>query len=149
MPVAFKVVMKKYRFGTNAALYASTGWYNVVFSLERMIAFKVALLSEPALKPYFPRYSKNTVVKAAKGSVGLMAFSSKQEAEYFILGELRGASSLHIVRLSYSMHDILPAPPHIKDNCGGRIMNLLNPPERNGRTIPSGTIFLSSATVID
>lgn len=149
MQVAFKVVMKWHRFGTNAALYTSDS-YNRIYSPKYMKYFKYLLDAYPTLKPYFPRYSKNTVVKAVPGSVGLMAFSSKLEAEDFIFCELRGMSTAYIVKLLYTKADILNPPMRIIGNCGGRIMNLLDLDlGYSSRPVPEGTIFLSKATVLD
>lgn len=53
----YKVVSKKYRYGTNA-----TGF----ISRHGMIAFKTILNNYPTIKKYFPKYKKGTIVESVK-----------------------------------------------------------------------------------
>lgn len=75
--VLYKVVGKEHRYGTNMTGYMC----NKNLDAKEVEKF---LESIPELKPFFPRYKKNSVVKAAPGSVGLLCFEDREFAEAFI-----------------------------------------------------------------
>jgi hypothetical protein len=72
--IAYKVVHKKTRYGSNAAGFIKDNG-------EKSFYYTVKQLK---LKKFFPVYKKNTVVKQAPKSVGLMAFESLDQALGFI-----------------------------------------------------------------
>jgi hypothetical protein len=71
--IAYKVVHKKTRYGSNAAGYiedyGERSFHNTVEQLK--------------LEKFFPVYKKDVVVKQAPKSVGLMAFESLDKARSF------------------------------------------------------------------
>lgn len=81
----YKVVSKKYRYGTNA-----TGF----ISKQGMIAFKTILNDYPAIKKYFPKYKKGTIVESVKGSVEILCFNNKENANDFITFNLECLNGL-------------------------------------------------------
>jgi hypothetical protein len=72
--IAYKVVHKKTRYGSNAAGYIAE--YN-----ERAFHKTVEKLN---LQKFFPVYKKDAIVKQAPKSVGLMAFDSLDRALCFV-----------------------------------------------------------------
>ena len=81
----YKVISKKYRYGTNA-----TGF----ISKHGMIAFKTILNNYPTIKKYFPKYKKGTIVESVKGSVGILCFNNKEKANDFITSNLECLNGL-------------------------------------------------------
>lgn len=72
--IAYKVVDKEYRLGSNALLYIDTNGFEL---------FKRAV-QKYQLQLYFPVYKKGAIVKAVEGSIGIMCFFSEDCAKEFI-----------------------------------------------------------------
>lgn len=76
--IAYKVVEKNTRHGSNWAIYRN-------FCKSRPHLDSKIRKKYPQ---YFPRYLKGTTVKAATGSVGIMCFEDKTDAQRFLIREL-------------------------------------------------------------
>jgi len=117
--IAYKVIHKKTRYGSNAAGYIAEfgehDFYNCVEALS--------------LKKFFPVYRKDTIVEQAPKSVGLMAFESFDKAKHFTqdysitakIVKVEGTPKrkqpkvitqgcMNILALVYSKGNLTPAP---------------------------------------
>lgn len=73
--ICYKVVSRKYRYGTNATGHIAK---------HGLKAFQKKLRDFSELKQFFPLYKKGEVVKAVPESIGILCFKTKAAAKYFI-----------------------------------------------------------------
>lgn len=71
----YKVVSKKYRYGTNASGFIQK------YGFDKFESF---LNEYSSIKKYFPKYEKGTIVKSAKKSIGILCFVDELAADDFI-----------------------------------------------------------------
>ena len=78
--IAYKVVHKDYRWGSNLTIYASEG-------NKKPQAIQQLLDALPSCKPYFPTYIKGATITAVPGSVGILCFESEKHCHNFMFKE--------------------------------------------------------------
>ena len=80
--IAYKVVEKGTRFGSNMTINKHVNLNRASF--EKLTPdMKRSLKLRMDHKAWFPRYFKGTTVKMAPGSVGILAFDTRENAEEF------------------------------------------------------------------
>ena len=125
--LAFKVVEKNTRCGTNWAIYKNN--YNTDFSFIKKH------------KEYFPRYLKNTIVHAVKGSVGILCFKDEKHAQKFIDIYQINAKIVKVEGYNQNLSDF-----RINCHCGSSPHNILGWERIQP---PKGTIAFESVKVLE
>lgn len=100
--IAYKVVAKKTRYGSNAIGYLRD--YEHMFEWSM---FRKVLKKYPELKQYFPVYKKNATVTAVSRSAGIFAFREKFQAETFIKEYFNGIrSKVEIIKIEGTSRNV-------------------------------------------
>jgi len=73
--IAYKVVGKRHRYGTNACIYIQN---------HSLKSFKEYLKKCPILAKFFPAYKKNSIIKAVNCSEGIYCFKHKKYIPNFL-----------------------------------------------------------------
>lgn len=144
MEEVYKVVGTKERYGSNA-----TGW-----AIQNDKPFEDFFKLNPDLKEsltqYFPKYEKGKVIKAVKGSVGILCFESRAYAENFEKDYiyLWGSNSTMIIKViglgkRRKLEYII--------GCGMQIKILISSDINNTDFIdpPDGTVAFTSVRVLE
>ena len=91
--IAYKVVHKDYRWGSNLTIYA-TGINAKPKDIQQ------TLEAHPECKAYFPTYAKGSTITAVLGSVGILCFDSVLHCHDFMAKEdIANYSTIIKVRL--------------------------------------------------
>jgi hypothetical protein len=138
--VVYKVVEKQTRHCTNWSLYVKG------FEFEDHITRKKLLKKYPALKLFLPRYLKNTIVKMAPKSIGILTFDNYKSAELFIKNCCMYNGKIIKVKGINQLKNSL-----IVGSCAFDPTNLI---ERNyfsnlAMHAPSGTLFFEKVKVLE
>jgi hypothetical protein len=124
---AYKVVSKDTRHGTNA----------IFFGVE---AIPRLLMSYPGLTPYFPKYTKGSIVVAPIKSMGICCFQTRKMANLFIKEELMNKDKTEIIRVQCYGNSKKREKIKLISGCGSYPTQLLKgrPSKRDYRDIPTG-----------
>jgi hypothetical protein len=141
MAIAYKVVGKKHRCGTNLTLFILSCGGRLTKTFQRMVAEH---------SEYFPVYSKGAKVTAVPGSVGLLAFRYKRDAVAFQVDEDFTAAT-EIVRVRAIRGKIRRCTAFsLYPGCGARIADLWEGGVSKGKMCPpAGTVCMKSCEVLD
>lgn len=82
--IAYKVVLKEYRYGSNFALYFYFKKRNQHASNKTMMSRIKNKITKLKLEEYYPRYTPRSVIKAAPKSSGIFCFLTRIDAQAFI-----------------------------------------------------------------
>ena len=131
----YKVVEKKTRHCSNWALFKvqpGSRWNYPVWQKFRRKHIG-----------YFPRYLKGNIIKAVKGSLGILTFEWKWHAENFIAQN--ASANLIIIRVKGigDYHKVT----WLKGNCGGRPSNILYYDQE--MSAPYGTCGFQAVEVLE
>jgi hypothetical protein len=147
--IAYKVVGKQHRYGTNATLYITGGNQpsdgHGLASLKRNIDYL-------QIQEYFPRYRKGTKVEAVPGSVGILCFGSRKDAQRFIeyyWDQYLIKSPVKIVKVKGFSK--ITTPFRLASGCSdlGRIRNLSRKEAVLSVNPPNGTIAFKAVEVLE
>ena len=134
--IAFKVVEKRTRFGSNLAIcrasHHGSAFSNVIKAFKRKYP------------QFFPRYLKGSIVKKAVGTVGILTFKTQFDADHFA-ASLSARPSLKIIRV-----EGIGKPKEkvrLIGNCGSDPTNLLN--EEEEIPAPTGTLAFPVVRVLE
>ena len=78
--IAYKVVHKDYRWGSNLTIFAME-------KCKTQDSIARILDTNPQCKPYFPIYTKGSIITAVSESVGILCFLNKEYCTNFMLKE--------------------------------------------------------------
>ena len=148
--IAYKVVSKKYRYGSNwtmgveELLYENYGHYIMKDIRGIMSGF-------PGM---FPKYEKGATVKAAKGSIGILCFERKKDAHRFLNAYWRLREYATIIKVKG--RGKRKGKVHIKTGAGGffnyaqkMIMKSWKEPWDFCGTAPEGTVAFDEVEVLE
>lgn len=83
--IAYKVVNKETRDGSNWTMFINDKFYNKYAKEDKIKdGLRAAKEFKKQHPEYFPKYKKDTIVYAAPGSVGIMCFETAENAYDFI-----------------------------------------------------------------
>lgn len=147
--IAYKVVGKQHRYGTNATLYITGGNQpsdgHGLASLKRNINYL-------QVQEYFPRYRKGTRIEAVPGSVGILCFDSREDARRFI----EGYWSQDLIRSPVKIVKVkgfskITTPFRLASGCSdlGQMRKLRRKEAVLNMNPPSGTIAFKAVEVLE
>lgn len=137
MSIAYKVVDKKTRHGSNFVVYLTELFQDRTFEeVEDTIKYL-------RLKRYFPIYKKGKIVKAAPDSVGIFCFNDKDSAFDFMNNNeiLEFCNIVSVRGIGKSLN-----VKYISSNCGSCLYYV-----KSMRDVPPpiGTVFYNSVEVLE
>ncbi|MCK5255074.1 MAG: hypothetical protein KAQ81_03565 [Deltaproteobacteria bacterium] len=134
--IAFKVVEKRTRFGSNLAIcrasHHGSAFSNVIKAFKRKYP------------QFFPRYLKGSIVKKAVGTVGILTFKTWYDAERFAcsLSAWRSLKIIKVKGIGKPKEEVW-----LIGNCGSDPTNLLNAGEEV--PAPTGTLAFPTVRVLE